>query len=292
MDIRLPLEVIPSFLGYGILICLLLKPGKSPSLAVLAALALAMLAASWTAELLNGLAVLFLITSTVIASQVHSRHSAARRLAWTVLCLFPFLLAIHLIPGFATTTVFGPALLGDSTIPYTLNANLDKACGALLVLFCFRYYTTISFNPPFTEALTTEILVKTMAAISAVFALGILLGVEADPKFGQLTLAFIFFNLFVTCVAEEAFFRLLIQRFLFKKTAHAYLAIIGSSLIFTLAHLHTGPGMIERLTLIFAAGLLSAWAFQRTRSLLLAILIHFCINIIHLSLFVYPASFS
>ncbi|WP_369820109.1 type II CAAX prenyl endopeptidase Rce1 family protein [Oleiphilus sp. HI0043] len=43
---------------------------------------------------------------------------------------------------------------------------------------------------------------------------------------------------------------------------------------------------------MFAAGLLYAWSYQRSNSLLLAILLHFSINLIHFSFFVYPASFT
>lgn len=288
MDIQVPLHILPSFALYAVIIVILLKPRRTLPLPLTAMLCITLLAVSWLSNLQDIIATLILLTCTTLISQVQSKVNAIKYLAWVALFLTPLLLALHAVPGFTKTTIYGPSTLSDSSIPYTLNANIDKAFGALLILFCFRY----SLNYKFEVSTKGIILAKAAAGITTLFCLGYLLGIRFDPKFGQLTLAFIFFNLFITCVAEESFFRLLIQRYFFLKTSNALFAILGSSFLFTLAHFHTGPGAIERLSLIFLAGLLYAWTFQKTNSLLVAILCHFMVNFIHFSLFVYPATFA
>ncbi|KZY48406.1 CPBP family intramembrane glutamic endopeptidase [Oleiphilus sp. HI0117] len=294
MDIQLPLELLPSFSVYTLLISLLLKPGKPPSLGLSLPLFVILLITSWQTQVIDWRTAAFLVFATLIISQVQSKHLPIKTFAWIFLSLVPLMLALHLVPGFTKTTVFGPALLGNSSIPYTLSAHLDKALGAVFILFCFRYWVSnrSPSNLKNETNIKPELFAKVGFAMFGIFLIGYILGVNTDFKFGQLTFAFIFINLFVTCIAEEAFFRLIIQRFIFLKSSTASAAIIGSSLLFTLAHFHTGPGAIERLSLIFAAGLLYAWSYQRSNSLLLAILLHFSINLIHFSFFVYPASFT
>jgi membrane protease YdiL (CAAX protease family) len=288
MDIQLPVALLPGFILYAIVISLLLKPGHSISQKSAACLVILLLAISWLTGLFTWQALVALLIAIVGTSQVQSDKSALKFLGWLSLFSSPLLLALHLIPGFTSETIFGPQILGSSDLPYRLNINIDKALGALLIIFCFRYW----LKYPFKFELSTRLAVQISLAIIALFTLGYVLGVGFDPKFGQLSIAFIFFNLFITCVAEESFFRLLIQRFLFVNTNNAILAISGSSLLFTLAHFHTGPGAFERLSLIFAAGLLYAWVYQRTGSLLSAVICHFVVNFVHLSLFVYPATFT
>ena len=120
-----------------------------------------------------------------------------------------------------------------------------------------------------------------------IFGIGLALGIQVDIKFGELTLAFIFFNLMVTCIAEEGFFRLIIQEYLWEKLPTKYaggIATLLSATIFTLAHFHVGEGAAERMFLIFLAGLLYAGVYWRSRQYISAVLTHFMLNLIHLSL--------
>ena len=134
-----------------------------------------------------------------------------------------------------------------------------------------------------------------LLGLMAFFGICWLIGAKPDLKFGELTFAFFFFNLFVTCVAEEAFFRLVIQEKLAKYLPTRYpshLAVFFTALIFMLAHFHTGVDAEKRLALIFLAGFLYGAIYLRSKSLGSAIVSHFAINIIHFSFFTYPATFS
>lgn len=124
------------------------------------------------------------------------------------------------------------------------------------------------------------------------------LGVQPDPKWGAYVLCFAFFNLFVTCVKEELFFRCILQegiqhlccRFIGHRQLSTLATLGLSALIFTAAHFHTGPGAPLRLLLIFLAGILYALVYQLTRSVSLAIVTHFIVNLLHFSLFTYPTN--
>ena len=219
-----------------------------------------------------------------------TQHTLVSKCSYTFISLLSLILALHLLPGFNNEKVYGPSILEGSTLPFSLYANLDKAYGALLLLYLHYFrLKTLKIYPPSRY----EFLVGGFGII-AIFALALQMGTSWSFKFGELTWAFIFFNLFVTCVAEEAFFRLVIQDRLYKYISskwQLYTVPLLTSSIFMLAHFHTGEGAAERLSLIFLAGLLYALVYQLRRSLMSAILIHFLLNFLHFSFFSYPASF-
>jgi membrane protease YdiL (CAAX protease family) len=105
-------------------------------------------------------------------------------------------------------------------------------------------------------------------------------------------------NLFLTCVAEEAFFRSLVQDPLRglrpgqhvgaggSWSARIVLAIVVSGMLFGLAHAAGGPSMILMATL---AGLGYAAVYARTNRIEAPILVHFGLNATHLLAFTYPA---
>jgi len=115
--------------------------------------------------------------------------------------------------------------------------------------------------------------------------------VRLEPKWSDAALAFLVANLLFTCVAEEAFFRGLIQERLMRlaetrrQPAWNWIAIAVSTLLFGLAHAGGGATWLLVATI---AGLGYALVYARTRSIEGAILVHFAVNAAHFIGFTYP----
>jgi membrane protease YdiL (CAAX protease family) len=96
-------------------------------------------------------------------------------------------------------------------------------------------------------------------------------------------------NFLFTCIVEETFYRLFLQRFLhevaFRFGLPWYAALIGASLVFGLRH--TGGG-IPYIAFATVAGLFYGWVFHKTERLEASIIAHFTFNTLHALLFTYP----
>lgn len=99
-------------------------------------------------------------------------------------------------------------------------------------------------------------------------------------------------NLLFTCVAEEAFFRGLLQgrmaRALESAGRHRLafgLPLCASALVFGLAHAAGSPSYVLMASL---AGLGYAWSYAVTGRIEVPILLHWTLNALHFMAFTYP----
>lgn len=209
-------------------------------------------------------------------------------LRWWVIGLVSLLLALHLVEGFSNTKIYSSRAFGESGLPFQLYLNIDKSLAALIVLNAFGHKERwrISLNA----------LVWIIFAILAFFLFALVLGATTDLKLSVLTLQFAVLNLMTTCLAEEAFFRLMIQNQIAQRVrvtsayVREFLPIVLTAVVFTLAHFHVTEGYVLRLLLIFSAGLIYGLIYSRF-GLGAAVFVHFLINIIHFIFFAYPATF-
>lgn len=130
-----------------------------------------------------------------------------------------------------------------------------------------------------------------LVTISAVMVCALALGyVRFDPKWTPLFLVWAPANLFFTCLAEEAFFRGILQRELSALGTNRKLATIGAvivvALLFGLTHL--GGGW-KYAFLAALGGVGYGWAYHRTQRIEAAMAVHFALNATHFVLFTYPA---
>lgn len=210
-----------------------------------------------------------------------------QKIALIALSLLALAFSLHIIPGFKPELLFYREPFGLSNFPYKLNANLDKALAGFAIL--------VALGQKESWCVSTKTLTQILYVAFVLFAFSFLLGAQLDPKFGQLTFAFIFFNLFVTCIAEEAFFRLVIQNSIHKISKGligGWLAVLITALVFMLAHFHTGEGATQRLLLIFIAGIIYGGIYLKSKCFGSAVLAHFSINMIYFSFFTFPATFN
>jgi len=219
-----------------------------------------------------------------------SQRGHRRRLR-TLMLLFAALLALalalHAVPGFRNPLVASQIHLGADSPPISLYANFDKGAAGLLLLACHarRIRDRLELRRCMRAAWPVV-----AATVLVVLGTGVLLGyVRLEPKWPPIAPAFLAINLLFTCVAEEAFFRGLLQERLAQATGQRrlgrWLPVAVSTGLFGLAHAAGGPYAMAFATL---AGLGYALAYARTRRIEAAILTHFAVNAVHFLGFSYP----
>lgn len=196
-------------------------------------------------------------------------------------------LAAHKFPGFDSYLVVRKLQLHEEAPLTAIRFHFDKAViGIFFLAFCVtlirgarEWFSTIQ-----------QTIVIVAGSIAGAFVIARLAGfVSFDPVFTSLFFAFLFANLLVTSVAEEAIFRGWIQRGLARRwsqrTYGNYMAIAVASVLFGAAHLWGGPWLFLGATL---AGFGYGYAYMKTQRIEAAIIAHFAFNGIHFTFFTYP----
>ncbi|MYM61962.1 CPBP family intramembrane glutamic endopeptidase [Pseudomaricurvus sp. HS19] len=200
--------------------------------------------------------------------------------ALVVLCLA---LALHYVPGLSRWQVEAPQILTPGYGFFSLHLSLDKALvGAALLLYLL---------PATAARLPRDWLGVALVAPALLVGLAVFLGIRFDPKAGSYLLWFVPINLLITVLAEELFFRRLIQdsiaRLIRPQALSALVAILLTSWLFLVAHGIWYP--TGTVTMLFAgASLLYAAVYQFSGRVELSILCHFMVNLLHILLLPYP----
>lgn len=267
----------------------------SPRLQLPRWILLAVLALGW-ATLLGALhasgwlALILLLLAAWGYQQAPQR--SVRVLAGVLTLLLALALAMHKVPGFVNPVLLKGVLVSPDAIPFTQYANLDKACVGLVLLALVSQ--RIASMAQLRAALRTAAPiagVTVVAVMAAALASGF---VRVEPKLPAYTLQFVVVNLFFTVIAEETFFRGLIQGQLVRWLGQCWpqarwcglLAVVISALLFGAAHLAGGPAYAALAAL---AGLGYAFAYHATGRIESAIAIHLLVNTVHFIGFTYPA---
>lgn len=205
---------------------------------------------------------------------------------WTVLVILSLLLATHAAPGFNNILIHDEVVLSQNSTSFSIYANYDKALVGMALLLLLANGSN-NLQAFFRNGLH-------LLGITAIAILGTatLTGyIKWEPKFETVFFTWAITNLLVTCLAEEAFFRLLIQEQVLKwcsRLAHKeWIAIIIAGSLFGLAHLGGGATYAILATV---AGVCYAYIYHRYRSISVAVAVHFLVNATHFLLFTYPAS--
>lgn len=207
-------------------------------------------------------------------------------LAWSVALALGLALGVH---AFSVTNplVYQGAVKSDS-IHYQLFLNFDKtAVGILVVGLSLR---TIR-HPRDWHLMAYQLARPIVVAILAVSSLALLFGyVNWSPALVWLLPVWLVHNLLFTCLAEEAYFRGLIQRKLAQPLARyrwgKNLAIGIAALLFGVAHIG-GGGLYVILATV--AGLFYGYVYQKTGRIEAAMLCHVAVNLFHFLFLSYPA---
>jgi len=235
---------------------------------------------------LSALAGLALLAALAWCGAVATR----RRCAFIVLAaVLALAMSLHLLPGFQPVVLFHDVRLTPDAAPFALGLGFDKAAAGLLLLAAFSVRATswrqLASQVP---AIVVAAIATSTVAIVIALAAGY---VRIEPKWVDAAPAFLVANLLFTCVAEEAFFRGLIQERLMRlsdtrsQPAWNWIAIAASTGLFGLAH---AGGGLTWMAVATVAGLGYALVYARTRTIEGAIIVHFAVNAAHFIGFTYP----
>jgi membrane protease YdiL (CAAX protease family) len=229
-----------------------------------------------------------LVLAVLFSACELSRHVVIRPARITVVLVAGLVslgLALHLFPGFHNPAVLNQVRTGPSAASFTQYANFDKAAAGLALL---AYFSQRLRSASELREVLAPMAVASVATAVALLGVGLGVGNLAfDPKLPSFAFTFLAINLLFTCVAEEAFFRGLIQERLacVLSSRWQWLAVAVSSALFGLAHI---AGGILYASLATILGLGCAIAYSKTRRVEVPILVHFSFNAAHFLLFTYP----
>ena len=254
--------------------------------AVFIALSLAAAVAAGIVEW-EGLALLALFAVSCLAAVRSALPTALRTLAWGIVVVLAVALGAHEVPWVHNVLVLDGVSVSDSSASYTLHWNYDKGfAGVLLYSVCVQ--------PQETPQWKRAILITGVVAFVTVVVVGVAATstgyIAWDPKLPAMLAVWVPANLLLTCVAEESFFRGLLQRQLGgflggMLPAPALVALFVAAVAFGTAHVAGGTTYVLLATL---AGIGYGTAYHLTGRVEAGILVHFLLNLSHLLLFTYP----
>lgn len=216
--------------------------------------------------------------------------------AFILLFVLSLALALHKVPGFNNPIAMHAAQFTPDAKPFTQYLNFDKGSVGLVLIALLSSRLRRGDRA---GRLASEALVGCALTSAVVFGVAAATGLlRWDPKLPAELWLFLATNLFLTCAAEEAFCRLLIQDPLRGARpgqaagpgapwrARAWIAIAVSGVLFGLTHAAGGHWMVVAATL---AGWGYAAVYSRTNRIEIPILVHFGLNATHFLAFTYPA---
>ena len=226
-----------------------------------------------------------LLALACLASQRQER-GVAFAASWLA-GILALLLALHAWPGFRALPIVESWQASPDARPFTLRAGFDKATAGLFLLafFARRVESRRELGQLIARILPLTALIV-LTTLGGAWLSGF---VRPDFKWPDFGWQFIAINLLFTCIAEETFFRSLIQEKLHRLcTARPWarpLPILLPALLFGAVHLSGG---LLYASLAGLAGLGYALIYARTRRIEAAVIAHFSVNLVHFTGFTYP----
>lgn len=251
------------------------------------------------ADRLNNFSFFFLLTIAIIAFGVNKV-----RIPWAKAILIAFFLtmtiavSLHIIPGISNFLLFENIQISDQAKSINIWANIDKGLAGLFLLI-FLVTQNEYRKEPHSNKCTIVESKSTLQAwaliplyVVSMMLVGVVFGLDIDTKIPKSTLVFFLSNLLFSVIAEEVFFRGVVQQTLQRaisgKIKHSqFVAIVVASVIFGAAHFGGG---LQFAILSTIAGLFYGYAYFSTGKISAAIITHSGVNICHFLLLDYPAA--
>lgn len=214
-----------------------------------------------------------------------------KMISFIIITLLSIAFTTQIIPGFHGYKLIDNIQLSSTSAPYSIWLGFDK----IMIAVLFIILAKISFER---DTKWLHILIKilkywlfTLIVIVpiAFFTDYLTLDIKLPPL--DFMIIWSLKMLFFTVLAEEIFFRYFllnaIRDFTYSLKYKNEIALIGSSVLFGIAHFSGG---IHFVFLAFIAGLFYGAIYMKTNKIEAAILLHFSLNLSHLLLFSYPYS--
>lgn len=245
-----------------------------------------------SAYLLNQMDLVALLITALIFSLAWVTRYPQLPVSWRSLSLLLFIvfalgLGLHVIPGFNSLLVIEPTRFSEDAKTFQLFMNIDKTLIAIFILgLIYQQPGNIKTWRYTLGYLVWYIPCLILLLLLTAFLAGYL---QFEPKLIDKLGFWIWANL-MTCIAEEVFFRGLVQQQLANKLkifiGGRWIALIIASILFGIAHIAGGWTYVM---LSILAGLGYGLIYQLSGRIEASILTHFSVNLAHVTLFTYPA---
>lgn len=212
-------------------------------------------------------------------------------LTWLLAIALGIGVGLYRPAGFNYPLVFSVSQLHEGGSPFSLYINIAKLLAGYITVYLLissgvKVKPYIQNRP---QQFALAVGLGLFVVLIAYFALG--LGFYLKPL-AYITL-FALVNLLVTCVAEEAFMRLLLQaqlhKFLSGKLASTFqleaVPLLITTGIFVLMHFSANVTVLGVFAL---AGFCYGLVYSLTKNFWACVAVHFTVNIVHFSLLTYP----
>jgi len=234
---------------------------------------------------------LFAICITGILFYLYEKREKYSLTILFLLLTVGLLLGFHVVPGFNNLNYASAIELSSRSAEFDIWFNYDKLSFGLLGAAILLHSELFKNLNEVREAFK-KMFIYIVLAVVGIYAIAVGINYSAfDFTANAIFLPWALKNLVFTVLAEEVFFRGIIQRELSKrflfKGLYSHVPVFVGALLFGLAHFSGG---IEYIFLSFLAGLLYGYSYKVTGKIEMAILSHFLLNVCHFIFFAYPYS--
>jgi len=234
---------------------------------------------------------LFVVCATAMLFHLYSKESKYSLVFLFLLLLVGLLLGLHALPGFNNFNYANDVQLSPMAAKFDIWFNYDKISfgllGAAILLHSELFKTMSEVRESFEKTV-----IYILCGVVGVYAVALSIGYSSfDLTINSIFWPWALKNLIFTVLAEEVFFRGIIQRELSKrflfKGIYSHTPVFIGALLFGVAHY---AGGIEYVFLSFLAGLFYGYSYKVTGKIEMAIFSHFLLNVCHFVFFAYPYS--
>ncbi len=233
------------------------------------------------------LIVLLVTFFTLYSTQLKNQSKYFRFALHILFMLCAYALMAHLVPGIINIQLIDDVKFSYDSVPYSTYLNFDKSYLGIVILLLIGFGSKKFNYKLILKAAAKNFLLASTIVMLLALSFGF---VRWDVKFHELFWIWALKNLFLTCMAEEAFYRRYVQggleKLLIEKNKNPLWAIVPSALIFGIAHYTGGFGYVILSTI---AGGFYGYAYATTGRVEAAILTHFGLNLVHFLFFSYPS---
>lgn len=207
---------------------------------------------------------------------------------FTLAALLSFGLILHIVPGAPLLHIIKGASVSSNSPTFDLNLSMNEAFVGMIPLALSVPLIRSRFQCQFVwkkTALFTALLLLTFFAVGGLTHL-----LSFEPKVPFFSLSFLFSNLFLSVIPQEAFFRGFLQRqfsLFFSHNGYKWVSVAFSAVLFALMQLAFHV-QFPFILLSFLASLILGVLYHLTESIESVITAHFIMSLTHFFFFTYP----
>lgn len=238
----------------------------------------------------------FLVTAFTLVLSAYRYYSSNQKplgmyITWLLAIVLGIGVGLYRPAGFNYPLVFSVSQLHEGGSPFSLYINIGKLLAGYVAVYLLMS-SDVKVKPYIQNRAPQFALAVGLGLFVVLFAY-FALGLGFYLKSLEYIALFALVNLLVTCVAEEAFMRLLLQaqlhKFLSGKHTNAFwleaIPLLITTGIFALMHFSANVTVLGVFAL---AGFCYGLVYSLTKNVWACVAVHFTVNIVHFSLLTYP----